>query len=529
MVSSAMLLAGMGSVMLIASQVANTPAASAKRLEAAEAMNEFANDVRYATFLVARTPRVLEFVVTDRTNDGTAERIRYEWSGVPGDPLQKTVNGGTPVALVDSVQDFQASVATASKIESFVSTSETAESLLTANTNAVGANDRDISATTFSAQRIDTAAIAAAAPAGASSWNATKVEFVGRDGGGAVETLRVQVRSAGDPTNCPTGEVLGESVFPESNLSSAVAWNMVAFPIAVRNLSLYRGYDVVWRGQTGEGGRACQLRIDDNASSGVNESGDAGATWQYLPTRQIFYRIYGTYTIPGPTYNVTRNYATRVNVVLQASSASHSRVNASVPLVNRPELLSAYWRTDFDSDPTADDVTRDGTGDWTMASGSFNNATLANGVWLANGALESRPKNNFTTITTVDVRCRNTSVGGNGAELRIDADRVGGSHAPLVVRVQRQSDGSQTLTLSGYSNDATNVMLFQRKNLSSDFVRYRLTILPASNVVNLAIHGTDEGTYSYPTYTPSNDNRFLTFSSNTSTAEYDHVELRVAE
>ena len=69
---------------------------------------------------------MLEFVVTDRTNDGTAERIRYEWSGVPGAPLLKTVNGGTPVALVDSVQDFQISVTTASETTAFTATTDSA-------------------------------------------------------------------------------------------------------------------------------------------------------------------------------------------------------------------------------------------------------------------------------------------------------------------------------------------------------------------------------------------------------------------
>ena len=179
--------------------------------------------------------------------------------------------------------------------------------------------------------------------------------------------------------------------------------------------------------------------------------------------------------------------------------------------MNRPELLSAYWRTDFDGNPTTLDVTRDGTSDWTMASGTFNVATLVDGIWMASGAIESRPKNNFTTNTIVDVRCRNTSVGGNGAVVQIHADRQGGTHAPLMVRVQRQSDGSQTLTLYGKSNDATDVVLFQRKNLSSDFVRYRLTILPANNVVNLAINDEDQGTFSYPTYAPTGDDRFLTF------------------
>jgi hypothetical protein len=527
MVSSGMLLAGLGSVMLIASQVANTPTASSHRLEAAEALNEFANDLRYATFLVTRTPRVLEFVVTDRTSDGTAERIRYEWSGVPGDPLLKTVNGGTPVALVDSAQDFQVSVATASETTSFTATTESAEAILASNAVSTSGPTRGIDQNNFSAQRINPTGFSGI-PANASAWSATRVDFQGsRNGNG--ETLRVQIRSAGDPYDRPTGEVLGEVTILEDNLTASAGWNTVTFTSPVRGLALHRMYSLVWRGTTGESGTAASLLTDDNAATSVNESSDGGATWTYMPSRRTYYRIYGTYTSPGTNYNVPRNYATRVNVMLQAGSAAQSRINASVPLVNRPELLSAYWRADFDGNPTTTDFTRDGTNDWTMASGSFNNGTLASGVWLANGALESRPKHNFTTNTTVDVRCRNTSVGGNGAVVRIHADRQGGTHAPLEVRVERQADGSQTLTLYGKSNDATDVKLFQRTNLSSDFVRCRLTILPASNVVNLAINDTDEGTYTYPTYAPTGDDRFLTFFANTSSAEYDHVELRVAE
>ena len=103
------------------------------------------------------------------------------------------------------------------------------------------------------------------------------------------------------------------------------------------------------------------------------------------------------------------------------------------------------------------------------------------------------------------------------------------THAPLVVRVQRQSDGTQTLTLYGKSNDATDVALFQCTKLASDFVHYRLTILPAGNVVNLSINDEDQGTFSYPTYAPTNDNRFLTAYADTSSAEFDYVELRLAE
>jgi hypothetical protein len=535
MVSSAMLLAGLGSVMLIANQVANAPLASSQRLDASEALNEFSNDLRFATFFHERSAQVLDFVVADRTSDGTAERIRYEWSGVPGESLYKTVNGGAPRELVQGVEDLQLTVATSSKTDAYTTTIESAETLLDSNTSGSGNVERDIAYTAanagqFSALRLDPTAYSGA-PANATSWNLKRVEFQGVRSGGANENFRVQLRSSGDPFYRPTSEVLGEVVIPEGNLTSSTNWNTATFGSPLRELALHRAYDPVWTGTLNEvsnAGRIVYYDIAGNTTRHVNESSDGGTTWVSMPGRRIYYRLYGTYNSPGSTYNVTRTFATHVNMQLQTGDASLSRVNVSVPLLNAPELLSAYWRTDFDRSPTGDDVTRDGTTDWIMAnSGTYGGG--GGGVWLANGALESRAKNNFTSVTTIEARCRNISQGGKGAVLRINADRQGGNHGPLEIRVQQQADLSQTVSLYGKSDDATDVKLFERKNLSSDFVRLRLTILPTPNVVNLAINDVDEGTYSYSPFAASNDDRFLTFLADTSNAEYDYVELRIAE
>ncbi len=535
MVSSAMLLAGLGSVMLIASQVANAPIASSQRLDASEALNEFSNDLRFATFFHERSARVLDFVVADRTNDGTAERIRYEWSGVPGESLFKTVNGGTPREVIQGVDDLQLTVATQSKTDTYTTTIESAETLLASNTAGSGNVERDIDYTAanvgqLSALRLDPSSYNGA-PAGATSWNLRRVEFQGRRSGGSSETFRVQLRSSGDPSFRPTSEIRGEVVIPEGNLTSSTDWNTATFSSPVRALALHRAYDLVWSGtmnESGKAGRVVYYDIANNTTRHVNESSDGGSTWVSMPGRRIYYRLYGTYNSPGATYNVTRTFASHVKLMLRTGDASLSRVNVSVPLLNTPELLSAYWRTDFDRSPTSDDVTRDGTTDWVMAnSGTYSGG--GGGIWLANGALESRAKNDFALVTTIEARCRNISQGGKGAVLRINADRQGGNHGPLEVRVQQQADLSQTVSLYGKSDDATDVKLFERKNLSSDFVRLRVTILPTPNVVNLTINDVDEGTYSYPVFTATNDNRFLTFLADTSNAEYDYVEMRVAE
>jgi hypothetical protein len=359
----------------------------------------------------------------------------------------------------------------------------------------------------------------------------SRIDFIWRTSGMVNDNLHVQLRSSGDPSHRPTSEVLGEAIIPEGNLASSASWYTINLPSPLRSLALHRAYNLVWTGHLNEVGAAAGIVYLDTANSNVrqvNESIDAGKTWNTSADRRIYYRVYGTFSSPGATYNVTRNFATRANIVVQSGSVTHSRVESSAPLINNPELLSAYWRTDFDRDPTTDDITRNGTLDWVKTGGgAFSGA--AGGIWSVSGAIESRPKSDFATFTIVEARCRNTGTGGNGAVLKIQADRQGGTHAPFEVRVQRQADLTQTVSLYGKSNDATDVLLFQRKNLSSDFVRLRLSILTAHNVVNLAINDVDEGTYAYPTFAPSNDNRFLTTFADTSTAEFDYVEIRVAE
>jgi hypothetical protein len=60
-------------------------------------------------------------------------------------------------------------------------------------------------------------------------------------------------------------------------------------------------------------------------------------------------------------------------------------------------------------------------------------------------------------------------------------------------------------------------------------VRFRLTILPQNNVVNLQINDEDQGTFTYPTYAPSSTtDRFLTVYADTSQAEFDYADVRVA-
>jgi prepilin-type N-terminal cleavage/methylation domain-containing protein len=524
-IASTFLLAGLGSVMFIARQVAYSPTAAARRAKTADIINQISDELRYATVITQQTSQILEFIVADRDNDGTSEKIRYEWSGVAGDPLVKTVNGGTSVAVLTSVYAFNVTVQQNAKTTTLTTTTDSAEAILQSNTSIAGLKDRDISDVSYSAQ-IVTPGFFSSVPANATCWNITKVDFYGKQSGGAsTQVVQVSVRNSGDPLDTPTSGILGSVSIPKSSLTTGDNWNTATFATPVRNLTFSRDYIIAW---TGNASSTCRLRPSDNAAGGVYESEDSGASWQYMSARQIFHRIYGTYTTPGPSYNVTRNYVSSIRLALQSGNQSSSRIDASIPLRNSPELLAAFWRTDFDRNPATTNTNGDSTADWAVTGGgSFDTTKLVNGIWTATGAIETRPLNDFTTTTTVDVRCRNTTVGGNGAVIAIYADRQGGQYAPILVYLQRQSDGTQTLTLNGKTSDTTTQQLFTKNRLSGNFVRFRLTIVPQYDVVNIQINDEDQGTYTYPRYAPtSTADRYLTLYADTSSAEFDYVDLR---
>jgi hypothetical protein len=519
---------------VIARQIAYTPSAAIHRLEASKIVNELADELRLATFVTQRTATLLEFVVADRDGDGTEERIRYEWSGTPGDPLLRSYNDGDSIEISESVQDFSLAFTSQDITTSIETTTDSAEVLLQSNTTLQSSNFRNIDNLSWAAQQIDPSTFTSAPPANALHWNATRVEFQASKSSPVSGTLFVQLCSTGSPVNGPTSHTLGQADIGESNLTTVADWNNAPFASQVRNLALHRKYAIVW--STASSSAVGKLRTDTNSASGVLESTDGGASWQYMSTKQLYYRLYGTYTTPGPTYDVTRSYLSNVAVRLQTSAQAHSRVDASISLTNLPELLSAYWRTDFDTDPTVSDVNGDGTADWQAAEAvgivgavPYDASSLSEGTWRVKGQLQTQPLNDFSKPTTVEVRLRDTSAGGSGAITWINADWGNGLAASLAIGVWQETAGTQSFWMGAQTSDVTWKVLLEQDTLTTEFVRCRLTFLPEHDLVNVEINGQDMGTFSYPTYAMSSNDRFLYVYGDTDTAEFDYVEVRVSE
>jgi len=95
---------GMGSAMLIASYAvpaADDPVSGA--IVGARATDAIAAELQYAVSVRDSNATMIKFAVADRSGNDVPETIRYQWSGTPGDPLNRQYNGGTALPVLANV------------------------------------------------------------------------------------------------------------------------------------------------------------------------------------------------------------------------------------------------------------------------------------------------------------------------------------------------------------------------------------------------------------------------------------------
>lgn len=78
----------------------------AGRDDAVELSDRIASDLRLARTFTERSATAVAFTVPDRDGDGLDEALRYEWTGIAGDPVTLTYNGSDHLVVAPSVQEF---------------------------------------------------------------------------------------------------------------------------------------------------------------------------------------------------------------------------------------------------------------------------------------------------------------------------------------------------------------------------------------------------------------------------------------
>ena len=528
MAASVVLLAGIASTVFVVSRGAEFAGPTADTIKASKVVHNLTDEIRYAIFITNRSERMIQFAVADRDGDDQPDVICYEWSGTPGDPLVRTFNHGTPRTVAVNVHAFALTYNTRARNEEFYRADESPETEFVNYTSPAQTSDFDVTFLTWAGQYFHPSEFnVTPLPADATSWSVTRVEFQAKQALAVAGSTSVQLRPAtGDKK--PTSTVLEQSVMQESTLGTNYSWQ--TFPFAnVSQLTPNEGLCLVLKWESDW--ISARIRKTDVNGMGHLSSFIGGAIWTYFGDRSLLYRVYGKYVAPSATpVSVSRHYLTHVNVALQLGESDYSRIDTGVNLLNSPELLSAYWKLDFDSDPTAVDANFDDISDWVEESGVFNPASLVGGVWHADQAdgvaIRTAPDNDFTRPTTIELKCRNTSVGGLGANFWMSFDRSGGEYGQVYTSVVLQADGTQTVRV--YSGDSvSDTLLVEVPGLASGFVQIRLVIVPDQDVIGVWIDQSFRGGFIYRRFS-SHNQRYFAAQPDGSDAEFDYISVRVS-
>ena len=101
-----LLLIGLSSALVISARSLESDAGTWSKTRAAHrVLCQMERDIQSARSLVELTATSVTLTVPDRNGDNVAETIRYAWSGVAGEPLERSYNGATLV-MAEDVQSF---------------------------------------------------------------------------------------------------------------------------------------------------------------------------------------------------------------------------------------------------------------------------------------------------------------------------------------------------------------------------------------------------------------------------------------
>lgn len=517
---------GLGSAIVIASKALPDPNRLTSRLIQESAIAaDLLVDLQEARYIAERTAHAITFTVSDRDGDGSPERIRYAWSGTPGDPLTREYNTASAVTVLHDVYGFDLSYDTQETTEEYPGPLiESSNAILT---QFVGPGDSDFVVTSqnWIGQCFDPKAFL---PGLAVSWSFTAIEFVARSVNTTNGASDLRVRPA-TPDHEPSTESLKSIGLNENRLSGVSRWEEIAVNGGdLNDMPTDRElcFVVEWK----KFDESAAIQYAAAGGSGRVATADAGTSWTSYASSSMLYKVWGTYKVLSPRQTVTRQYVTGVRFSLQAGDDSAARIDTAVRTLNTPEMLSAFWELNFDGDPRTVDTNGDATGDWENYSGPLDPDDLSDGIWhvpkfVGRRGISTVPDEDFAELTTVELRYRGTSVGGSGTYFRINADRHDGKSANLIVNLYKPTADSQEVWVGHELGSGTQEWL-QTYDVPDDFVDVRLVIDPAEGTFAIFVDGSHKDTFVYWWGNTDPGAKAWLYTWNAS-AEIDYVSIRV--
>ena len=314
--------------LLVSAAVPDARNKAAATVHAATALDHVAADLTYATSLPIMASRDLEFQGPDRNNDGQAETIRYTWSGTPGEPLVRTINGGAPHEVAGDVQEF--ALVYDQRTITVPLYTESDEMLLASYDSSTSLGDFQVASNRWVAEYINPAL-----PANASSWSITRVRFRAKRSGNQQGQTLVQVRAAAAPA-VPSSTVLDQVTLLENQMTNNYAWREIRFTAS--GLVPGTGACVVFQWANAQISTELQYQTANaaQAHAAMVVSTNNGGTWSPMSNQNLLYYIYGKTTTVQLV--ASRYVLGDVRCTLRTGGDPAAVVTTAIPMLNQPPL-----------------------------------------------------------------------------------------------------------------------------------------------------------------------------------------------
>ncbi|MEM7455362.1 MAG: hypothetical protein AAF456_13510, partial [Planctomycetota bacterium] len=126
-----------GGLIYIASQTRTlTEGLLADKIQSTRLALEVSENLQHAISIGELSANAVEFTTTDRDGDGVEDVFRYEWSGTTGDPVYKTINGGTRFMIAEDVNQF--TLTTTSEVSTTAGTYESQQVVIKHHDDSTG-------------------------------------------------------------------------------------------------------------------------------------------------------------------------------------------------------------------------------------------------------------------------------------------------------------------------------------------------------------------------------------------------------
>ena len=523
-----MLLVGMTSSIIIATQAMSPPGPQSDVLDAAEVTFIIEDELESAVHVLQYSSSRIRFVTPDRNQDSQPETIEYRWGADNSLALLRSANDEQSVALMPQVYSASLLPRLRTVAEDLGGrVSESSVSSLIGQTSARSYSTWELGSMPLVGQAFDLTH-----PANAVCWSIDGIWLAMRRDSSVYasdDKALVQVRLAtGD--GLPTSEVLAESEIRASDLRTSYRWRYIEFDRSDR-LHINQNICVVIESPVvntvievlyaNTGVTSEQTLIGQSLHS---------SDWQSYPGKGLLNSLRGTrHTMDDTIHEVARDYISAVTVDMQMTEDTATRVRRGIRLLNSPEDIDQFWQSDFSSaslDTT--DANFDGVNDWNVGGADSLDSLIKGSVLeLSDGQqVVTSPVHRFGAVTSIDVRLRAASVDPEGGA--VIAIPVGGPTSGkglLQLRVSLNDNGLQTASVVDVATaDETNLAIVN--GLPSDFVDVRIVIDPVSDQVGVWINGAAQGRTAF-TRASSTSPGQVTISAQQADAQFDYVSIRV--